>query len=147
LRYYAKADCKLTRDWRLFGIYDDYRDNLDGRLAATTDVTTWEAGFKRARAFGRRHMNVALSWRIKDKELSDASFKQVTNRIKFKVNDRWAEDYDWRVEVERILDRDRRTASGAGSTLFDLGLGYRHRIENSWASALTKSDPPVLTGI
>jgi hypothetical protein len=132
LRYYAKADYKLTREWRLFAIFDDYRDNLDGRLSATTAVTTWETGVKRSRAFGRRHMNVALSWRNRDKELSDASFSQRTNRIKLRVNDRWAEDYDWRVEVERILDRDRRTASGAASTLFDLGLGYRHRIENSW---------------
>ncbi len=132
LRYYAKADYKLTRDWRLFGIYDDYRDNLDGQLAATTAVTTWEAGVKRSRAFGRRHMNIALSLRTKDRELSDGSFTQSTNRIKFKASDRWADDYDWRFDVERILDRDRRTASGAGSTLFDLGLGYRHRIENSW---------------
>jgi hypothetical protein len=132
LRVYAKADYRLTRDWRLFGIYDDYRDNLDGQLAATTDVTTWEAGFKRARAFGRRHMNIALSWRIKERSLSDGSADQTTNRIKFKVNDRLAEDYDWRIDVERILDRDHRTASGAGSTLFDLGLGYRHRMENSW---------------
>lgn len=132
LRYYAKADYKLTRDWRLFAIYDDYRDNLDGQQVATTNVTTWEMGIRRARAFGRRHMNVALSWRNKDRELSDGSFSQATDRIKFKINDRVAQDYDWRIEVERILDRDRRTASGAGSTLFDFGLGYRHRFEDRW---------------
>lgn len=132
MRYYLKADYKLTRDWRLFAIYDDYEDNLDNQKTATTDVTTWEAGFKRARAFGRRHMNIALSWRNKQKELSDGSNKQTTNRIKFKINDRVAEHYDWRAEMEQILDKDQLTTSDSVSTLFDLGLNYRQRLQNNW---------------
>jgi hypothetical protein len=132
MRYYLKADYKLTRDWRVFAIYDDYEDNLNGQKTATTDVTTWEAGFKRARAFGRRHMNVALSWRNRHKAVSDGSSEQATDRIKFKINDRVAEHYDWRFEVEQVLDNDRLTTDDAVSTLFDAGLSYRRRLESGW---------------
>lgn len=132
MRYYLKADYKLDRNWRLFAIYDDYEDNLDNQKAATTEVTTWEAGFKRARAFDRRHMNVALSWRNKHKEVSNGGAEQTTDRIKFKINDRVGEHYDWRAEVEHILDKDQRTAADATSTLFDLGLNVRRRLENNW---------------
>ncbi len=131
-RYYLKADYKLTRDWRLFAIHDYYEDNLDNQIAATTEVATWEAGFKRARAFGRRHMNIALSWRNRQKEISDGSNDQTTDRIKFKINDRVAEHYDWRAEIEQILDEDQLTRADAVSTLFDLGLDYRRRLRNNW---------------
>ena len=132
MRYYLKADYKLDKNWRLFATYDDYENNLDNQLAATTEVATWEAGFKRARAFDRRHMNVALSWRTRVKEVSDGSVDQTTHRIKLKVNDRVAEHFDLRGEVEHILDKDRTTAADAVSTLFDLGLNYRRRLANSW---------------
>ncbi|OYY92417.1 MAG: hypothetical protein B7Y41_15965 [Hydrogenophilales bacterium 28-61-23] len=132
LRYYLKADYKLDRNWRLFAIYDDYEDNLDNQKTATTEVTTWETGFKRARAFSRRHMNIALSWRNKQKEVTDGSSDQTTNRIKFKINDRVAEHYDWYAEIEQILDEDHLTASDADSKLFDLGLNYRRRLQNNW---------------
>lgn len=132
LRYYMKADYKLTRDWRLFAIYDDYSDNLDGRKTATTDVTTRELGFKQAHAFNRRHMNIALSWRDKQNQVSDGSGDQTTNRIKFKINDRVAEDYDWRAEVEQILDKDHLTSQDATSTLYDFGVSYRGRGNDKW---------------
>ena len=132
MRYYLKADYKLDKNWRLFASYDDYENNLDNQLAATTEVATWEAGFKRARAFDRRHMNVALSWRTRVKEVSDGSVDQTTHRIKLKVNDRVAEHFDLRGEVEHILDKDRTTVADAVSTLFDLGLNYRRRLANSW---------------
>ena len=132
LRYYLKADYKLTREWRLFGIVDNYRDNLDSQKTATTESTTWEAGLRKSRAFDRRHMNVALSWRVRNLDVSDASRDQVTHRVKLKVNDRIANDFDVRGELEQILDKDHRTSDNAQSTLFDLGIGYRKRLENKW---------------
>jgi hypothetical protein len=132
LRYYLKADYKLTRDWRVFAIYDDYRDNLNSQKIATTDVTTRELGFKRARAFNRRHMNIALSLRDRLNTLSDGSGNQTTNRIKLKINDRVAEDYDWRAELEQILDKDRVKSFAATSTLYDFGVSYRSRAQGKW---------------
>lgn len=132
MHYYVKADYKLNREWRLFATYDDYKDNLDNQKTATTEVATREIGFKHARAFDRRHMNISLSWRNRQKDVSDASSDLSTDRIKFKINDRVAEHFDLRGEVERILDKDHRTVASAGSTLFDFGVGYRNRLQNDW---------------
>lgn len=132
LRYYLKADYKLTRDWRLFAIYDDYRDNLGSQKAATTEVTTRELGFKRARAFGRRYMNVALSLRDKHNQVNDGRTDQTTHRIKFKINDRVGDKFDWRAEGEQILDKDRVKSFDATSTLYDFGLSYRSRDNDKW---------------
>lgn len=91
-----------------------------------------EGGFRQARAFGRRHMNISLSLRNKQQKQSDNTRDVTSKRIKFKVNDRVGDAYDWRAEVEQILDRDRVTASDATSTLYDLGLGYRRRLSSGW---------------
>ncbi len=132
MRYFLKADYKLSRDWRLFAVYDDYRDNLDSQKIATTEVTTRELGFRRARAFDRRHMNIALSWRDKLNQINDGSTDRTTQRIKFKINDRVGDKYDWRAEVEQILDNDRVKNADATSTLYDFGLSYRSRENDKW---------------
>jgi hypothetical protein len=132
MRYYMKADYKLNRDWRLFAVYDSYSDNLANQKPVTTDVTTRELGFKRAQAFGRRYMNVALSWRDKLNKTSDSSADRTTNRIKLKINDRVGDKYDWRAEVEQILDNDHIKSQDATSTLYDFGLSYRSRGNEKW---------------
>ncbi|MDP2431440.1 MAG: hypothetical protein Q8O33_05365 [Pseudomonadota bacterium] len=132
LRYYLKGDYKLTREWRLFATWDDYEDNVDNQLARTTETSSLELGVKKSRAFGRRHMNVSTSWRQKNTDASDGSRDDQSDRIKFKISDRVGENYDWRGEVERVLDENHTTPSNATSTLWDFGLGYRKRLESSW---------------
>lgn len=132
LRWYLKGDYRVNKDWRVFLIYDDWRDNLADQRPTTTETTTWEAGLRKARLLDRRHMNLSMSWRNKAVETGDGSRDSVSDRIKIKLNDRLGQDFDWRAELEYILDDDRVRASDADSYLFDFGLGWRRRLESEW---------------
>lgn len=132
LRWYLKGDYRLDKDWRAFLIFDDWRDNLADQRTTTTEAATWEAGARKARLFGRRNMNLSVSWRNKSVETSDGSRDSVTDRIKIKLNDRVGQAFDWHADVEHILDDDRVAAADADSFLFDFGLGWRQRLENKW---------------
>ena len=132
LRWYLKGDYRLDKEWRAFLIYDDWRDNLADQRATTTETTTWEAGARKARLFGRRNMNLSVSWRNKAVQTSSGSRDGVTDRIKLKLNDRVGQEFDWRAELEHILDDDRVAAADADSILFDFGLGWRRRLESRW---------------
>lgn len=132
LRWYLKGDYRINKDWRAFLIYDDWRDNLADQRPTTTETTTWEAGVRKARLFDRRHMNLSVSWRNKAVETGDGSRDSVSDRIKLKLNDRVGQDFDWRAELEYVLDDDRVRGSDADSYLFDFGLGWRRRLESGW---------------
>ncbi len=132
LRYYLKGEYKLDKTWRLFLIYDDFRDNLSDQLATTTQTTTWEGGFRKSRLFDRRNLNLSVSWRNKAVDSSDGSKDRVSDRLKVKLNDRIGQAFDWRGEVEYILDEDNVADADADSLLFDLGLGYRQRLGKDW---------------
>lgn len=131
-RWYFKGEYLLDKMWRLFLIYDDFRDNLDGQLATTTQTTTWEGGFRKARLLDRRNMKVSVSWRNKAVDSRDGSRDSVSDRIKIKLNDRIGQAFDWRGELEYVLDEDRVAATDADSLLFDLGVGYRQRLGKDW---------------
>lgn len=132
LRWYLKGDYRLTKDLRAFVIFDDWRDNLSDQRPATTETTTWEAGVRKARLFDRRQMNLSLSWRNKVVDTSDGSRDNTSDRIKVRLNDRIGQAFDWRAEIEYILDDDKVISADAESYLFDFGLGWRHRLENKW---------------
>jgi hypothetical protein len=132
LRWHTRGEYRLNRDWRIFLTYDDWRDNLAGQRPATTENTTWEAGVRKARLFDRRHLNLSTSWRIRAVETSDARRNSVSDRIKIGLNDRIGPAFDWRAELEYILDDDRVAVSDADSYLFDVGLGWRQRFKDIW---------------
>lgn len=132
LRWYLKGDYRVNKEWRAFLIYDDWRDNLADQRTTTTETVTWEAGVRKARLFDRRNLNLSVSWRNKAVETSDGSRDSVSDRIKVKLNDRIGQDFDWRGEIEYILDDDRVAVSDADSYLFDFGLGWRKRLKSNW---------------
>lgn len=133
LRFYAKADGKVERNWTLFGIANYYHNNLDNQLAARTHNDTEELGVRRDRMFDRRHMKGAVSLRRSAVEASDGSQDRETYRLKLDLRDQVLETVDVRGTWEHTLqDVDVAGQRGTDSDLYSLGLSSRHRLKNGW---------------
>ncbi len=127
LRLYGKAETRIANVWSVFGTVDRYNDNLGDRLANTTYNTSVEAGFKRLRAFDRRNMSIALSYRWRNTENTDRSVKRDSDRVKLRVADRYYDVVDLKADWERVIDRNHQVQpSSAANNMYGFSVNSRH---------------------
>lgn len=126
-RLYGKVETRLANVWSVFGIIDRYNDNLGDRIANTSYNTSVETGFKRLRAFGRRNMAIALSYRWRSLQNTDRSIKRDSDRLKLKFSDRFSEVVDVKADWERIIDRNHKVQpSSAANNMYGFSVNSRH---------------------
>ncbi len=126
-RLYGKVETRIANVWSVFGIYDRYNDNLGDRVANTTYNSSVETGFKRLRAFDRRNMAIALSYRWRGMENTDRSVKRHSDRVKVRISDRFEDVIDFRADWERIIDRNHRVdPSGTSNNIYGFSVNSRH---------------------
>lgn len=126
-RLYGKVETRIANVWSVFGILDRYNDNLGNRVANTTYNTSIETGFKRLRAFGRRNMALALSYRWRNLENTDRSAKRDSDRVKLKYSDRFDDVIDVKADWERIIDRNYKVQpSSAANNMYGFSVNSRH---------------------
>lgn len=130
LRGYLKADTRIDKLWRVFGVVDYNHNDLSGRTFRTSN-TTYEVGATKKRVFNRKSMTLSGSYRQKVTDVSNGVGNRVSDRIKIKYNDRFAESIDFRAEVEAVFDRNKSLTPPAGKTktadyLYSFGLTGRY---------------------
>jgi hypothetical protein len=131
LRLYGKVETRIANVWSVFGILDRYNDNLGDRQRNTTYNTSIETGFKRLRAFGRRNMAVAVSYRYRSTENTDRSVKRDSDRVKLRFSDRYHEVVDLKADWERIIDRNHKVdPSSAQNNMYGFSINSRHEAGN-----------------
>lgn len=123
---YGRGDVRLGRLWSLFGVYDYYRDNLNGQLARTTTNETVEAGFRRLRAFDRQTLSLSLSARQRLATSNDAAVNRRSDRWRAGMADRYFDVVDVRANVEGALDLNLAGATSKGKQhLFNVSASSR----------------------
>lgn len=124
---YGKAETRIANVWSVFGMVDRYNDNIGDRLANTTYNTSIETGFKRLRAFDRRNMTLAVSYRYRLTQNTDRSVKRDSDRLKLKLSDRFYDVVDFKADWERVIDRNYKVAPGnAGNNIYGFSVNSRH---------------------
>jgi len=126
-RAYFKTDYKISKLWKIYGVYDFYRNNLSDRLSFTTRNTSAEIGLDRRRMFNRSSMRGTVSLRRKWIEASNYSTDSVTDRIKVSVTDRIARVIRVKGFVESILKENKTTNQSPEDYLYQLDFSSRHR--------------------
>lgn len=134
VRGYFRGDATVARLWKVFGLVDHSRNNLNGALTGTTYNTTYEGGLTRRRAFDRRTLTLSGSLRQRITDTSQGTGNRVANRVKLRANDRFFGVVDFRGFIETSIDRNKSAVPGtrALDTLFGLALNSRHELTNKW---------------
>jgi hypothetical protein len=127
MRLYGKVETRIANVWSVFGILDRYNDNLGDRQLNTNYNTSFETGVKRLRAFGRRNLALVVSYRYRNTENTDRSVKRDSDRIKFKLSDRYYDIVDVKADWERIIDRNHKVQpSSAANNMYGFSVNSRH---------------------
>lgn len=132
LRFFVRGDYRLGRVWSVYVGNDWYRNNLKGRLDATTRTIVPEAGFRAQGLFDRRSLNFSTGLRRRIVETgSPVDRKQITDRVFVSLGDRF-KDVSARGEVEFLFHDDKRPAprSRRDDLLYRLIIDSRHLISD-----------------
>ncbi|MDD5296466.1 MAG: hypothetical protein PHU46_06090 [Rhodocyclaceae bacterium] len=135
MRLYARADWRMDRQWRLFGTYDRFYNDLDHQLATRTYNEIVEAGVTRQGLFDRRTASLSVSERSRYLWTDDSSSTSRSDRLRLKYKDRFLQDaLDFGADYERMVNKDQRTTSDThlANNLYNLSFGYRGNVTQSW---------------
>jgi hypothetical protein len=132
-RTYTRLDLDLTRNVRLFGLFNFNANNIENDMPVTTRDTTGEAGVRLSRLFGRPSLTSTVSLRRKWLDTTDDSRDMTSDRIKFSLADRF-----WRVmrvqgQFETIIDDHDNRPDKSRNYFYDFQVSSRHRLpDQNW---------------
>jgi len=135
VRYNARADWRLDRQWQLFGNYDQFYNNLSKQLSTRTRYETTEAGIIRRHLFGSRASALTISARSRSKLTDDGSSTGRSHRLRLKYKDRaFNNALNYTLDYERLLNKDKSGVSNTylSNNLYHLSVGHRGYNIGEW---------------
>ncbi|KON46506.1 hypothetical protein AL013_12845 [Mariprofundus ferrooxydans] len=135
MRYHARADWRLDRQWQIFSDYDQFYNSLSQQLSTRTHYETAEAGIIRRHLLGRRASALTISGRSRSKRTDDGSASARSHRIRLKYKDRAFDNaLNYTLDYERLLNTDKAgiATTRLSNNLYHISVGYRGYDIGKW---------------